>query len=297
METTMSAKTASVSVIGTGRMGSALARAFLKGGHQTWVWNRTRSRCEPLAALGARVASTVEEAAGASDIAIVNVLDYPAGDRLLRTDAVTRALRGKLLVELASGTPDQARERAAWAAEHDIRYLDGAIMATPDLIGGPAAAILYAGPRDVFDAHRSALVALGGSALHVGTDAGHAAALDIALLAIMQGTLFGALVGIAVCEAEKLPLEAYMRSAADFTALVGGWALDVMKRARERDFGGETALATIEGHAAAVHHLVDVCRHHGIHRAVPDAFDTLLQAAVRAGHSGADFSVLASLMR
>ena len=113
----------------------------------------------------------------------------------------------------------------------------------------------------------------------------------------MQGTLFGALLGISVCEAEGFPLEAYMKSAADFTPLVSGWALDVMRRVRDGDTGGETALATVEGHAASVQHLVDLCGHHGIHRALPDAFDQLLQSAIEAGRAGDDFSALAALMR
>ena len=43
-----------VTVIGTGVMGSALARALAGAGHQVTAWNRTRSRALPLASAGAR---------------------------------------------------------------------------------------------------------------------------------------------------------------------------------------------------------------------------------------------------
>jgi phosphoglycerate dehydrogenase-like enzyme len=33
-----------IAILGTGRMGSALARAFLEQGYATAVWNRTTSR-------------------------------------------------------------------------------------------------------------------------------------------------------------------------------------------------------------------------------------------------------------
>ena len=39
-----------VTVIGTGVMGSALARALAGAGHQVTAWNRTRSRALPLLA-------------------------------------------------------------------------------------------------------------------------------------------------------------------------------------------------------------------------------------------------------
>ena len=122
-----------ISILGTGRMGSALARAFLKQGYETSVWNRTKS----------------------------NVSDYVAGDALLRPDRIASELRGRLLVQLTSGSPKQAREMAAWAERHDIRYLDGAIMATPDLIGGPECTILYSGPGGLFEEYKLVLLALG----------------------------------------------------------------------------------------------------------------------------------------
>jgi 3-hydroxyisobutyrate dehydrogenase-like beta-hydroxyacid dehydrogenase len=81
----------------------------------------------------------------------VIVNDYVTSERLLRSGGLTKGLRGKLLVQLTSGSPKQAREMAAWARQHEIQYLDGAIMATPNLIGGPECTILYSGPGHLFE--------------------------------------------------------------------------------------------------------------------------------------------------
>ncbi|WP_287300649.1 NAD(P)-binding domain-containing protein [Mesorhizobium sp.] len=102
----------SISVVGTGRMGSALARALLRSGYRTTVWNRTKQKAEPLATLGATVAGSVLEAVNAAEIVIVNVSDYQATAAVLHDDAVASAIRGKLVVELTSGTPHGAREAA-----------------------------------------------------------------------------------------------------------------------------------------------------------------------------------------
>ncbi len=48
-----------LTLLGTGAMGSALARAWLAAGHPLTVWNRTSARTEPLAAAGATVAGCV----------------------------------------------------------------------------------------------------------------------------------------------------------------------------------------------------------------------------------------------
>jgi 3-hydroxyisobutyrate dehydrogenase-like beta-hydroxyacid dehydrogenase len=89
---------ATICVVGAGRMGSALARAFLKHEHVTHVWNRTPAKAEALAALGATVATSLDHAVAASDIVVVNVIDYGATDAHLRLPSTTGALKGKLLV-------------------------------------------------------------------------------------------------------------------------------------------------------------------------------------------------------
>jgi 3-hydroxyisobutyrate dehydrogenase-like beta-hydroxyacid dehydrogenase len=45
-----------VAVIGTGRMGSALASALFNRGFATTVWNRTAAKAAPLAQLGLHIA-------------------------------------------------------------------------------------------------------------------------------------------------------------------------------------------------------------------------------------------------
>jgi 3-hydroxyisobutyrate dehydrogenase-like beta-hydroxyacid dehydrogenase len=289
-----------ISVIGTGRMGSALVRAFLKQGYSTNVWNRTKSKAEPLAALGARVATTVRDAVSAAEIVVVNVNDYDTSDSLLRSDDdVTKGLRGKLLVQLTSGSPRQAREAAAWAEQHGIQYLDGAIMATPNLIGEPASTILYSGPGDQIEKYKPVFLALGGNAIYVGSDVGRASALDSALLVSMWGTLFGVLQGVSISEAEKLPLEAYISYVKAFTpAIVDGAMPDFIKRIQDGRFAAdETTVATIDIHHGALQHLLELCKEHGIHSGVPDAFDQLFQAAVKAGHGPDDFAALINVLR
>ncbi|WP_034851031.1 NAD(P)-dependent oxidoreductase [Inquilinus limosus] len=282
-----------ISVIGTGRMGSALVRALLKQGYPTRVWNRTAERTAPLLALGAQAARTVAAAADAARIVIVNVSDYAASGRLLRTAEVEAALRGRLLLQLTSGSPGQAREAASWAARHGIDYLDGAIMATPNFIGEPGATILYSGPAALFERHRPVLLAFGGNPQHVGEDPGHASALDAALLVQMWGALFGALQGIAVCGAEGIPLAAYEAQMPAFKPVVDLAVADLVGRVRQgRLVGDEATLASVGAHHAAFRQLLELYRERGLDGTVPDAFDRVFRAAIAAGHDADDFAVL-----
>ncbi|MGH4021947.1 MAG: NAD(P)-binding domain-containing protein [Pseudonocardiaceae bacterium] len=94
---------------------TSLTRAFLDGGHPTTVWNRSAARADGLVAHGAARAVTVAEAVAASPVAVVCVLDHTAVREVI--DAAGGALSGRVLVDLTSGTPQDARETARWAAQ------------------------------------------------------------------------------------------------------------------------------------------------------------------------------------
>jgi len=64
-----------IGFIGLGKMGSGMAENILKAGFEVIVYNRTKSKMEPLADKGAQIASSPKEAASRSDVIITNVMD------------------------------------------------------------------------------------------------------------------------------------------------------------------------------------------------------------------------------
>jgi len=278
-------------------MGSALARALLQSGYQTTVWNRTKPKAEALAALGATVAASIPEVVSAAEIIIVCVTDYEAAAALLRDDAVASALRGKLIVQLTSGTPGGAREAHNWFAGHGASYLDGAMMATPDFIGTEAGTILISGPRPSFDANPDMFRALGGNVQHVGDDPGRANALDSALLALMWGALFGTLHAIAVSQAEEIDLSELARQWTATAPVVDGLVADLIKRTKAGRFASDDeTLSSISPHYSAFQHLLEVMDARAIDRSVVDAYDAMFQRAIAAGHLQDDFAALSQFM-
>ena len=84
-----------VGVVGTGRMGSAIARAIGAAGHDLVVWNRTRGPCDALAAeLGCRSAMTAAEVAANSDVTISMLADGAAVELAEGHEMVYRAASG-----------------------------------------------------------------------------------------------------------------------------------------------------------------------------------------------------------
>jgi len=86
-----------VTVIGAGRMGSALAAALYKRGFDTTVWNRTSSKTESLSRLGLRVAPSVLEAVGNAEIVIINIDNYESTNQLVRQRQLSPRFAAKCL--------------------------------------------------------------------------------------------------------------------------------------------------------------------------------------------------------
>ncbi|MFE9770721.1 NAD(P)-dependent oxidoreductase [Streptomyces sp. NPDC005931] len=202
-----------VTLLGTGAMGTALARAWLAAGHPLTVWNRTPARTAPLAAEGAAVAAGAGDAVAASRLVVVCLLDDASvGEALDGAD-----LSGRDLVNLTTGTPGQGRARAAWATSRGARYLDGGILAVPPMIGDAesGAHVLYSGSRAVFEEHRATLAVPAGTR-YVGEDPGFAALHDVALLSAMYGMFAGVAHAFALIRREDVAPK-------DFAPLLVSW--------------------------------------------------------------------------
>ena len=168
-----------VSFLGLGEMGSALARAGLSAGHPTTVWNRSADKASALVDAGGRAVGTAAEAVDASDLIVVCLFDHRSVHDVL--DPLADRLAGRHLINLTTTSPEGARELAAWAVGVGADYLDGGIMATPEMIGTPQSSILYSGSQRLYDDYRD-LLELWGAPEYFGDDAGMASLYDLALL-------------------------------------------------------------------------------------------------------------------
>ncbi|HIE00170.1 MAG TPA: NAD(P)-dependent oxidoreductase [Thiotrichaceae bacterium] len=289
--------TKTVSVIGTGAMGSALARAFLANNHTLTVWNRTASKCVPLEQAGAKVAGSVAEAAQASDLIVVNVLNYSVSKALLQTQDVVNQLKGKVVVQLTTGIPSEAREMEDWAKQNGLSYLDGAILDYPKGIGTKESMILYAGPEAVFEANKSLLLSLGGEAKFVGKAIGSASALDSSVLSVYYGVSLSFLHGVGICESEGISIEQFLSV---IVPILSGPIVDTIeiceKMINKGDYTGSEASMTV--HKGAIQHILSVSQEKGINTSYPECLlDYCKRGIAAAGHEQYEFPSVIEIIR
>ncbi|QKV81326.1 NAD(P)-dependent oxidoreductase [Amycolatopsis sp. Hca4] len=261
-------------VLGLGRMGAALAGALLGAGYDVSVWNRSPLKAGPLVDRGAKLAATPAEAASAG-VVISCLSTYDSQEPVLEAAAP------KVLVNLTSGTPEQARGVAKWAASEGVDYVDGVIMAVPQGIGTPSAQVLYSGSEPAFAAQRELLEVLG-TPVFLGEDAGLAALYDLALLGMMWSTMAGYLHALALVGTEGVTPEQFAPMASVWQSAVGGFLPGIGEQVASGDY--ETDVSALDINAAGLALLVETSRAQGISTAVPAVLRELFDRAVAAGH-------------
>jgi 3-hydroxyisobutyrate dehydrogenase-like beta-hydroxyacid dehydrogenase len=287
-------KTEAVSVLGLGAMGAALARALLAAGHPTTVWNRTATRAAPLADQGAAVAGSPGEAMAASPLVVLCLLDHASVVEVL--GAAGGFVAGRTVVDLTSGTPDEARDTARLVAAAGGEHVDGGIMAIPPMIGRPEAVVLYSGPRVAFDRHAATLGVLG-TARYLDEDPGRAALVDLALLSGMYGLMGGFLHAAALARAGGVRATELMEHLGPWLAAMGGELPRFAERVDSGEHGGDDVGSNLAMQATGVGTLLRAGEEHGISDALLAPLHALMVRRVADGHGDEDLTGVVELLR
>ncbi|MBT2524818.1 NAD(P)-dependent oxidoreductase [Streptomyces sp. ISL-99] len=275
-----------VAVLGLGAMGRALAGAFLDAGHPTTVWNRSEGKGEDLLARGAVLAPTAEAAVRSAELTVVCVVDYDASQAIL--EPLADALAGRVLVNLTSDSPERARTAAAWADEHGIAYLDGAVMVPTPLVGGADALILFAGARPAFEKYETTLKALAGQAAYLGEDHARAAVYDLSMLDFFYASMSGLVHAFALAREDNVAATALAPYLDSITAILPAIASGMATAIDAGDYDGQQA--NLGMMTASVDHLLHMSRDRGLDTGQLEAIKAVADRAIAKGHGADDWA-------
>mgnify|MGYP000033794901 CR=1 FL=1 len=118
--------TENIGIIGTGRMGTAIATRLIALGHRVNVWNRTPKAMTAAIAAGAHAADSIAALCQNSDVLISSLTDYAALDDLHRGDGglLAQDISGMLYIEMSTLLPDQQQALEARVIAADCGYLE-----------------------------------------------------------------------------------------------------------------------------------------------------------------------------
>ncbi|WUH99730.1 NAD(P)-binding domain-containing protein [Spirillospora sp. NBC_00431] len=286
-----------VTVVGLGPMGATMAATFLGNGHPTTLWNRTAAKAEPLVAKGATLAATPADALAASELIVVSQTDYPAMYESL--DTAAHALKGRVVVNLSSGSPDELRRAGEWAARNGGELLTGGVMAPPQGIGKPGSYVFYSGQEDALNRHRETLNEIG-DATFVGSDLGLSMLYYQAQLYLFWSTLTAYMHSVALLGSAGVSAEQFRPfAAATVRDLATDGPMGFLKILTETIDAGVHPGGdhTLRMQAVGADHVVEAAREAGIDQAGPLALRDLFWRAVDAGHGSDGLSSVIEVVR
>ncbi|KAJ5934194.1 hypothetical protein N7466_003741 [Penicillium verhagenii] len=153
----------SISVLGLGNMGAALASVFLDTGHPVTVWNRTIEKAQPLVSKGAKVAKDPADCAQSGTLVLICLVS----DEVVRDvfDKISTLL-GRTVINFTTSRP-QWEMGTADIVSNKLRasgYLHGWINSFPSEVKDQQATITYSGLKPVFTQQKHILQLLGKAA-------------------------------------------------------------------------------------------------------------------------------------
>ncbi|WP_371611969.1 NAD(P)-dependent oxidoreductase [Streptomyces clavifer] len=168
----------SVAVLGTGIMGSGMARSLLRAELPVRAWNRTRSKAAPLATDGVTVADTPEEAVRGADIVLTTLNDGPSVAETLT--AATPGLRpGQVWLQSSTVGLDATTGLAHRAADLGLVYLDAPVSGTRQPAEQGTLTVFVSGPSHARATVLPVLEAIGQRTVWVGEEPGAATRLKL----------------------------------------------------------------------------------------------------------------------
>jgi 3-hydroxyisobutyrate dehydrogenase len=156
-----------VTILGAGRMGSAMALRLIDTGQEVTVWNRERERVVPLADAGATVADGIAVAVDDAAVIITMVTDGPAV-RSVAAEMLPAMRSDAVWLQASTVGAEWADRLRELADERGRAILDAPVSGSTGPARNGTLTWLVAGPQDAIDAARPVLDALGQHVFLVG---------------------------------------------------------------------------------------------------------------------------------
>jgi 3-hydroxyisobutyrate dehydrogenase-like beta-hydroxyacid dehydrogenase len=171
-----------VGFVGLGRMGQAMCRRLLDGGHDVTVYNRTADKTKPLVDLGAKPAGSIGDAGHFGPAVFTMLTDDAAVMDVVGQSGGLKETMPAGGIHICAGTHSVAATRAL----QELHKLAGQILIAapvlgrPDVVASGNATIVVGGPSEKVHYCQPLFAAIAGRVVETGSDPTSAAAVKLA---------------------------------------------------------------------------------------------------------------------
>ncbi|MGN0733290.1 MAG: NAD(P)-binding domain-containing protein [Emergencia sp.] len=197
-----------LAVVGCGVMGSSIINALMNNGFDVTIVDLNRTSAERFIERGACYSETIDGIDPDINCIVLNLPNHKIASTVI-TNAIASKLKGKMLINTTTSTPDEVKEMDIIASRLGMKHLDAKIENYPGDIGTQNAYLIYSGSEEVFNEYKDALKALG-KAVYLGKDVIGASVTDIAVLEVHFGAIAALGEACAYCIKNNYPVEKFI---------------------------------------------------------------------------------------
>src|SRR3954470_16988102 len=173
-----------VAFLGTGIMGTPMARSLLKAGFHVRVWNRTPEKARVLAAEGADLAETPADAVREAAF-VITMLTDTAAVLAVMGQAAESVPDGAVWLQTSMDTDVECV--AGLADDHGITFVNCPVLGTRETAKRGRLVVLASGPGDVLDRAQPIFDAIGGKTVRREPETGRASRMRLVVSAWTVG--------------------------------------------------------------------------------------------------------------
>ncbi|HEB53951.1 MAG TPA: NAD(P)-dependent oxidoreductase [bacterium] len=168
-----------IAVLGTGLLGSGMVDNLLAKGHTVRIWNRTRSKLDPLVARGAVAADDPADCVRGCERAHLVLAEDDAVDAVI-TQLRPGLAEGIPVLDHTTNLPQRVAARFDSLRGAGVRYVPTPVFMAPKHAREGSGLMLMSGPQPDADELQPALAQMTGKLWHVGERPDLAAILKLA---------------------------------------------------------------------------------------------------------------------
>lgn len=214
---------ARIGFIGTGVMGSSMARNLMRAGYPVSVYTRTKKKAQALLNAGACWASSPAELSKEADV-VISIVGYPKDveEIYLGAAGVLSVKKGGAVIDMTTSSPALAKKIFAAAKEKGVDALDAPVSGGDIGARDASLAIMVGGEKEAFERYRDIFAAVGKNVRYFGA-AGSGQFVKMSNQIAIASNMLGVAEAMAYAKKSGLDAEAVQQTIAAGAA--GSWSL------------------------------------------------------------------------
>jgi 3-hydroxyisobutyrate dehydrogenase-like beta-hydroxyacid dehydrogenase len=169
-----------IAFLGLGNLGAPIAESLIGSGFDVTVWNRTLSKAQPLAKLGAKIVENAIDAITPGALVFSVLADDAVLKEVFSPELVKKIGKNGVHISMSTISPDTSRQLSKIHDEYEAIYVAAPIFARPEAVRAGIGNICFSGNADAKERIKPVLQTFVKGIFDFGDDPGAANVIKLA---------------------------------------------------------------------------------------------------------------------